>query len=47
LRLHAGPLARIKIAPDTREASVTSAMDAARFEHALCDAAWQAERMPA
>ena len=43
----ADPLARIDIALDTRKAAVTSAVDTARLEQALCDAGWQAERIPA
>jgi len=43
----ADPLAQIEIALGTREASVTSAVDAARLEQALRDAGWQAERIPA
>jgi len=41
------PLALITIALDTRDVSVTSAVDTARLEQALRDAGWQAERLPA
>jgi copper chaperone len=43
----ADPQAEIDIKLDTREASVTSAVDPARLEQALRDAGWQAERIPA
>jgi copper chaperone len=40
------PRAEIDIKLDTREASVTSAMDTASLERALRDAGWQTERIP-
>lgn len=43
----ADPQAEIEIKLDTREASVTSATDAARLEQVLRDGGWQAERIDA
>lgn len=41
----ADPQAAIEIKLDTREASVTSALDTASLEQALRDGGWQTERV--
>jgi len=41
----ADPQAEIDIKLDTREAAVTSSVDAARLEQALRDGGWQVERI--
>jgi copper chaperone len=42
----ADPQAEIGINLDSREATVTSAVDTARLEQVLRDGGWQAERIP-